>query len=181
MEARLIVKVSGWVWKATLRFASSGTSPDSLFPSRCPQTAVETAARETKAVREINTSRIPKTIDCRYARFSESPSSGSHRRSRRDPRPLSIETVLQKADTSGSEEGIRNTRNARSGTRKLSASPAALSFHTVSHDPPACRSRSTDACGRERRKSAFLQVGATPTTFSDNPSPVHSAPALQMQ
>src|SRR5580765_7917719 len=70
MEARLIVKDSGWVWKATLRFASGGTSPDSLFQDHRARTIAETAARETKALHGTAILKLPETIDCRWTQFS---------------------------------------------------------------------------------------------------------------
>ena len=163
-----------------LRFFAHGcTSPDNRFQDLHPGTVAGNAAMETKEVRRIAILKIPETNGCHWRRSSENLPSGRHRRYLRDFRPLSIETVQPKGDTSGSEEEIRSTRNARPGSCKLSASPSTLSFHSVSRGPPECRSRSTAAYGRELRKSTHLPAGASPTTSSDNPNPAHSAPALQ--
>ncbi len=158
------------MWVAPPSVALGCTSPDSRFQDPHPGTVAGTAARETKAVRRIATLRIPETIDCRWWRSSENLPFWRHRCSRCEFQLLSVETVRQKADRLGSKEEIRNTKNARSGIHKPPASPAALSFHSVWHDLPECRSLSTDACGREPKKSTCPPVGAAPTTSSGNPN-----------
>ena len=140
------------------------------------------ATRGTKPAHRTASLKGLRNAECRSRLFSESLPCGHplHPQALVQPTPIA-ESIQRTADRSSSEVETRSKGNAQPGSHSCSTSQATPASRTGGHVRPACHCWSIASYAPEPRKSVYLRVPVTPSTFSNSPNPARNAPGLQKQ